>query len=715
MAKSVLIVERPGQFRDSLLREVSQRGAQAHVRDDAMDALASLERLAPQIVVVSDDPGPPGALGLCRMLQRKLTDAAVYRLGEPSLADQLDERSLLLPRAVGASALAAAIFDRSPESSARVTHRAWEGVVGGLELGPLLLAIETRWLTGRLLITRPGTEREIAFVRGMPIHARGSVLPERLGAVGVRRGVLTDAQVDQALDLAQARGVRIGAALLELGVLDATRLMRLLSAQLLEQLTAACNAGSASARFVLDASVMTRYPLLRVSALTGLLHSVAITPADDVERVLDELAEQPLTPELNRPLERWLTDLQLADGPKLIASVSSVRTLRARLREAELPQPGGKSLSPDVLALTLLRSGAMRMSSESSRQLAEPRAGVRTLSPPSIVSAVTRCARSDFSQWPVSALARARTPLEQAIDESLHGKRSPELARSLALLGPEADCDERFAEVYALLLRADATHPLAAAGGGDARQVTVSDLRLRCHGLLKRLDGLESEQTGGLTRVHLLQTRAQVERTLSVLPAPDTLSLRPAPPSIRATPKPEAAVSSLPATPAAEPSPPPAAPVPASPVALDKPAAVLDPQDSSVLATAEPLFTQGRWRELRQVLTAKNADPGKLSPVLALLYAIALKEDTTVSAEESQKPLAQAETLGMNVVSRVFGLPEQSAAVVLITKRLLRRRPLDWKQKPPARISLLLAFSALLVGALVGFLLHPKLLGLFWK
>jgi len=692
-----------------LLREVSQRGAQAHVRDDAMDALASLERLAPQIVVVSDDPGPPGALGLCRMLQRKLSDAAVYRIGEPSVADQLDERSLLLPRAVGASALVAAIFDRAPDSSARVTHRAWEGVVGGLELGPLLLAIETRWLTGRLLITRPGTEREIAFVRGLPVHARGSVLAERLGAVGVRRGVLTDSQVDQALDLAQARGIRIGAALLELGALDATRLIRLLCAQLLEQLTAACNAGSASARFVLDASVMTRYPILRVSGLTGLLHSVAVTPAEDVERVLDELAEQPLTPELSRPLERWLTDLQLTDAPKLVATATSVRALRARLREAELPQAVGKSLNPDVLALTLLRSGALRMGSESSRLLAEPRAGLRTLSPPSIVSAVTRCARADFSQWPVSALTRARTPLEQAIDEALHGKRPAEQARALALLGPEADCDERHAEVYSLLMRAESSSAFAAASG-ETRGASVSELRLRCHALLKRLDGLEADPSGGLSRVHLLQTRALVERALSLLPSPDSLSNRPAPLSIgAAAPQPEAVELAAELV-SLHPQPP--VPLPAAPpLAADKP--MLDVEDSALLAQAEPLLTQGRWRELRQLLAARSAELTRLPPVLGLLYAIALKEAAT--ADEKHKPTAQAESIAMAMVARSLGLSEQSAAVVLLSKRLLRRRqPLDWNQKPPARISLLLAFSALLLGALVGFLLYPKLLALFF-
>ena len=67
------------------------------------------------------------------------------------------------------------------------------------------------------------------------------------------------------------------------------------------------------------------------------------------------------------------------------------------------------------------------------------------------------------------------------------------------------------------------------------------------------------------------------------------------------------------------------------------------------------------------------------------------------------------------MVRQLFELPEPSVLSVLIAKRLLRRRPLDWKQKPPTRVSAMLVGSALLVGALVGFLLHPKLLSLFWK
>ena len=703
MSTSVLIVERPGQFRDALLREVSRRGATAHVRDDAMEALAALERLAPKIVVVSDDPGPPGALGLCRLVQRKLSDTAVYRIGEPSFADQLDERSLLLPRAVGVTAIAAAIMEKKPEASPWATHRAWEGSVGSLELGPLLLAIETRWLTGRLLISRPGTEREIAFVRGMPVHAHSTVLAERLGVLGVRRGLLTDAQLDQALDVAHARVLRIGAALLELGALDAPGLYTLLSAQLLEQLTAACNSGACHARFVLDHDVGARHPTLRLSSLTALLHAVAAMPTEDIERVLDELAERALSGDMPRPVERWLADLQLKDPGKL--EISSVRVLRARLREALPPSTTGKPLNPDVLTLALLRSGAFRIPDEKNDRPSDTRAGIRTLSPPSIVNAVVRCSHRAYDEWPVSALGRARSPLEQAIDECLHGKRPAEAARALALSGPEADCDPRYAEVYALTLASSFAQPQWF-GGDNARPRSVSELRLRCHSALKRLDELEVEHPNALARVHTLQLRAQVERALSMLPSPEaTSSQKPPEP-----PPPAPANDTAPRQVVA-----PAAPAP-QPTAAAHPAHKrLDATESSLLTAAEPLLQQARWAELRELIHARGGDPAHLPAVLALMYAIALKEDAGSYSEQAKKPGHNPDVLGIRVMSQLLALPEQSPTVVLIAKRLMRRRPLDWRQKPPARVSALLVMGALLAGALVGVLLHPWLLALLWK
>jgi hypothetical protein len=711
MSTSVLIVERPGQFRDVLLREVSTHGAEAHVRDDAMEALASLERLAPNIVLVSDDPGPPGAVSLCRLLRRKLKDTAVYRLGEPSLADVIDEKSFLLPRAVGAPAIANALLNRSASWSA---HRAWNAPLGSLELGPLLLAIGTRWLTGRLLLTRPGTEREIAFVRGMPVYARSSVLSERVGAIGIRRGLFNETQLEQALDLSHARGMRVGEALLELGALDAPRLFGVLSAQLVEQLAAACNAGACQARFMLDQTQALRGSLLRLSPMTALLHAAQQTPIEDIERVLDELAERPLSNQpLPRAVEQWLSDLQLPEAGELALQATSVRALRQRIRD-KLPTREGSPLSPDTVTVALLRSGAFTMSGRTSLVPNDLRAGIRTLSPPSIASAIVRCAHSSFEDWGVSAFAHARTPLELGIDEYLHGKRPPEAARSLALLGPEAECDEAHAEVYALYLRiSGAQHAVSLPG---VKTNAVSELRLRSHELLQRLDALEAEHAAPIARAQIVQTRASLERLLSTLPTLDPVAQSPAQvESGRPTmdSRELQPVSSMPPTAARASSSTSTRP---EPIRSSLRPHAIEQVDPALASVVEPLVEQGRWQELRTLIAERFTDPRELPAGIGLIYAIALKEAPALALDEfGEKPVAHAETLGIRAVSQLLAVPEQSALAVVIAKRVLRQRPHDWNQKPPVRVSALLVMVALLTGALAGLLLHPNLLGLLGK
>jgi hypothetical protein len=235
----------------------------------------------------------------------------------------------------------------------------------------------------------------------------------------------------------------------------------------------------------------------------------------------------------------------------------------------------------------------------------------------------------------------------------------------------------------------------------------VPELRQRCHELLQRLDALESQHSAPIARAQLVLTRAHVERTLMLLP---NLVVEPHPP-------PKVAESAPPPPPtAAAPPPPSAAPPRPSANPQGARAQVLPkPLDPKLLAAVEPLLHQGNWRELRKLLATESADPRGLPPALSLLYAIALKEDTHPIGAESEAKPAQSDALGIRAMSQLLAVPEQSVMAMVIGKRALRRRPLDWNQKPPTRVSLLLVTAALLAGAFIGLLFHPSLLGLFWK
>ena len=49
MSALVLVVERPGPYRDALLQALAARGARTDARDDAMEALASCEIAFPLV------------------------------------------------------------------------------------------------------------------------------------------------------------------------------------------------------------------------------------------------------------------------------------------------------------------------------------------------------------------------------------------------------------------------------------------------------------------------------------------------------------------------------------------------------------------------------------------------------------------------------------------------------------------------------------------
>jgi hypothetical protein len=405
MNASLLIIERPGSFRDALVSEIELSGAAPHVRDDAMDALATLQALSPKLVLVSEDPGPPGASSVCRLVRSKLAGATVLRLGDPSQRDALDDESPFVPRAIGPTAIAHFLVARAENQNQTLPlHRAWDAPLGSLELGPLLLAALQRQLTGRLVLTSQAGERELLFARGYLVGSRSSLFAERLGQVALRATLLTAAQLDSALDQARTSGKRLGEVLLDTRVFDGPQLFNALGAQFVEHVIAACNGGAGSSRFLLDESVIGASSALRLHPVTAVLLAVRRTPKEDVGRVLDQLADRTLsaeqTPEVVR---RWLEVAGASEPSSLLASIASVRGLRDRLRE-RFAKSG--ETDSDSIALALLRVGAMKLPGRASLVPTDLRSGVTTLSPPSVASAVVRCARATFETWKLRAKTR---------------------------------------------------------------------------------------------------------------------------------------------------------------------------------------------------------------------------------------------------------------------------------------------------------------------
>jgi hypothetical protein len=712
MSTNVLIVERPGEFRDGFVRALRDRGASTQVRDDAMETLASLGELSPSVVLVAEYPGAPGAGSLCRILRRRFGSATVYRLGDPALHDVIESVSPVLPRSLGAELLARALLEPAPGADApqafNVPSRAWEAAVGQLELGPLLVAIAERWLTGRLVLSSGSAEREIGFVRGLPCCARSSVFGERLGAVVVRQGSLSQPLADNASDLARVQGLRLGEALLQLGAWQGHDVFHALCAQLLDVVVAACNGQPCHARFVMDPQLADQGVLMRLHPMTALLSaSQRMVPAD-LAGMLDQLGDAAISARgTARTIDAWLSDLGIEPVGKLLAGPSSVRALRERLTALLPAANGGDTLGPDTLVLALLRAGALKMEGRMSLPPPELRASLSSLPPPSMAAALHRCARLRFDDWPVAALSAAHGERDRALDDYLHTARSAPLARALALGGPAVEAQASHAALLAHYVRLPITQPQRFFGtqpGASAHQQMLA-----AYGLRKQLDELVHDPGDVFARSKLAELRVHVDRALAQLPVNDEPLEVPG--LLASAPRPS--VSLRPGKPAPPPAPPPPArtaslPPPAPP----RPAA----QSLAAFPEAEQLVLHGKWAELRELLATQQSDPTHLPPVLALVYAIALKEDTRPDgAASSGQKRVDADALGIRAMSALLGVPEDSAAALVLAKRTLRRRPIEWNQRAPARISFLLVLIALAIGAGVGLLLNPTVVHLPWK
>ncbi len=129
---------------------------------------------------------------------------------------------------------------------------------------------------------------------------------------------------------------------------------------------------------------------------------------------------------------------------------------------------------------------------------------------------------------------------------------------------------------------------------------------------------------------------------------------------------------------------------------------VADPRLSEV----EPFLRAGDWDGLLKSLgTPEQA--GKLPPNLGLVYAIASKEKESGHAASGKggSPI-DATDLAIRCTAGLLNVPADSALALVIAKRLVRLNPVGWQKRPapPASVSAMIIFVALVLGGLVGWL-----------
>jgi CheY-like chemotaxis protein len=98
------------------------------------------------------------------------------------------------------------------------------GAVGLPDLVALLGRVHRERLTGRLALRRGDVEKAIFFEDGAPIIARSSQADDRMGEMLVREGLLSPEQRARAGEQAAGAGRRLGAVLVDLGLIKAGEL-----------------------------------------------------------------------------------------------------------------------------------------------------------------------------------------------------------------------------------------------------------------------------------------------------------------------------------------------------------------------------------------------------------------------------------------------------------------------------------------------------------
>ena len=118
----------------------------------------------------------------------------------------------------------------------------------------------------------------------------------------------------------------------------------------------------------------------------------------------------------------------------------------------------------------------------------------------------------------------------------------------------------------------------------------------------------------------------------------------------------------------------------------------LDPR----IATIEPLVEHNDWQGVAKELGSLD-DAGKLPPNLGVFAAIAHNELATDGS-------AEARTIATRCLAGILGLPIESELVRVLSRRLLRKNAVRFRERPAprARVSAFIILATIVIGGALG-------------
>ena len=706
--RHVVIVLPDGEQRAALVQALQRREATVHVYEDAMRALAKLGDLNPEAVLVGPDPGPPGAASLCRILARKRPSARVFRLADPSERDVLGSAATLLPPTAAPPDVVAHLLPPLPGDPEHGLDLC-EVVVEPLQFARVLVTCADHHYSGRLWVTSATAEREVVLLSGMPVSTRSTHPDERLGQVALDMKLIEADALQDALTLSRARGLRLGEALLSREALDGYGLHRALCEQQLRRLTALCTERRCTVRFSEEREIAQRETLLRIHPLTAMLRALGGIPQVVVAAVLERVGGLSIACAHGSPaVDRYVQALGIHDLTGLLRHARNF----AGLEQLVAPALGAvDGISGTQLCWLLLWSGVLAFGDDQPRSAAGQ---------DDLLTALSLLPSLPLDGlW--SAPAASPDDLPDGLSEYLFATSTRDLDRgSFAVEGPVAEGSPPLSDFLSHYYRVKGSRaPLHVLGLVRPAEPEVT--RRAYLVAAAALDGLPVGPDPLALAAKREELRAQLEWAYGLLG--ERMSLSQAkevgPAEDRSRPDSNAVVVPRVLTdPAARAGDVEQGNLGGSLLPSPEPIATMD---LGLLREAEQYAEQGRWQDVVMSVITRYPDLSALPLPAQLLYAVSVREAPMAAAQAAgNHAQLTPEQLSIQAFSKMMGLPLDSPTVTILAKRLLRRPPPSWNQRPSPRLSFLATSMALLAGTAVGLWLQhnaawsQRMLRAFW-
>lgn len=243
-AHAIVVHQAAAAARDRLLEYLQHKGYRTLPAGSLALAQETAQREHVDVVILQPSAAPAD-LALCSALRRRGAGPAVVVLCEREVAaalaalDEDDRPDAVLVRPAPLPQL----LDALERALERHGGRPAGTGLGALAFPRLLLRLAVERQTGRLRVTARGVQTAIFLRAGIPVFAEEGSLGETLGRQLLQSGKITLEQFERAValitsDVVESEQMRLGEALVTLGVLSSAEVMEALARQVQQKIVA---------------------------------------------------------------------------------------------------------------------------------------------------------------------------------------------------------------------------------------------------------------------------------------------------------------------------------------------------------------------------------------------------------------------------------------------------------------------------------------------